>query len=250
MEFLVIGLLIGVIASAIGVGGGILLVPILLFLDGDLSHTHVAAISMGSMTLSSLSGSLIYGKKQLIDFKLALLCIVLAFPGTMIGVYLTDFISKEAFKMAFGIGLLIYAPLFYRKSKLKKELAEVAPLKGLYYYISAASSFFIGMVSGLLAIGGGIFYVPMLISIGVDVRRAIGSSLAIITVTAMVGALQHVYLGNLDLMGSLFWLVAVGMILGGQIGPRVSQRLPKSLLVGVMAILLLAMGVYLLVSSI
>jgi len=108
----------------------------------------------------------------------------------------------------------------------------------------------LGLVSGLLAglfgVGGGIVIVPALVSLfGLDIKQAVGTSLAVILPTAVMGSATHFKHGNVRLVEAC--LVAVGAVVSAVIGATLVQRLPGASLKRLFAILLIAVAVKMLV---
>lgn len=228
-----------------------MLVPILLAIAPQMSHTAVTAVSMLAVALSASSGSLAYFRKKTLSLKVGLICSLVAFPGTGIGVYLIDVISKNLFSLIFGIFMLIYAPLLFFKKRPPAEASQFSTreLPSSFYFKAGGASFFVGILSSLLAIGGGVIYVPLLNGLGLPIRFAIGTSQFIIALTAWAASLQHIYYGNLDLGDAMNFQLGIGVIIGAQFGPWVSNKIPSRFLLKALATLLMFVAVRLIVSS-
>ncbi len=98
-----------------------------------------------------------------------------------------------------------------------------------------------GLLSGIFGIGGGVVLVPaLLIFSQLEIKQAIGVSLAVIVPTAFSGALKHYYAGNIDLQLSL--LIAVGGVIGGLLGASLAQYLPAATLKKVYGVFLILVG--------
>lgn len=105
-----------------------------------------------------------------------------------------------------------------------------------------------GLSSGLFGVGGGIVMVPaMVLGLGVDMKRAIGTSLAVIVPTALASGWRYHNRGNID------WLLALKLvplaIIGGNLAAKVAQDLPTSVLKKAFAVLMVAVGIYLFFSD-
>ena len=85
-----------------------------------------------------------------------------------------------------------------------------------------------GFLSGLFGVGGGVLVVPALLLMGVDQRRAAGSSVAAILPTAVVGAVSYGLAGQVDWVAGI--LLAVGAVVGAQLGSMLLVRLPREVL--------------------
>ena len=85
-----------------------------------------------------------------------------------------------------------------------------------------------GTLSGLFGVGGGVLVVPALLLLGVDQRRAAGTSVAAILPTAIVGAIGYAVTGHVDWVAGI--LLAIGAVIGAQVGSFLLDRLPRAVL--------------------
>lgn len=108
----------------------------------------------------------------------------------------------------------------------RSRLPILAPLGGL-----------VGFASGFLGIGGGALMVPGLAALGLDIRGSVATSLLAMVPITLAGAMAHGQLGNLSLPHA--GVLALGAILGGQIGPRLAERVPRKRLEQGLALVLL-----------
>lgn len=108
---------------------------------------------------------------------------------------------------------------------------------------------FTGLMSGLFGVGGGFIIVPLLLLLGMKQKLAAGTSVIAILPTAIVGAIGYLTLGQVDWAAAI--LLAVGMIVGTQIGGRLLQTLPESVLfwMFLVALLLIIPSLFLIVPS-
>lgn len=98
-----------------------------------------------------------------------------------------------------------------------------------------------GVLSGIFGIGGGVVLVPALLIFGnLEIKQAIGVSLAVIVPTALSGAVKHYHAGNIDLELSL--LIAVGGVLGGLLGASLAEYLPAATLKKIYGVFLVLVG--------
>lgn len=103
-----------------------------------------------------------------------------------------------------------------------------------------------GLLAGLFGVGGGIVIVPALVSLfGLDIKQAIGTSLAVILPTAVMGSAAHFRQGNVRLVEAC--LVAAGAVVSAVVGAALVQRLPSYGLKRLFAVLLIAVAVKMLV---
>jgi hypothetical protein len=248
LEFLALAaaaVLIGWVASMIGVGGGIFMVP-LLTLTHLVDATQAAVgTSLAAIIFTSLSSTIGYALRRTVDFPLGLMLIPSSMAGAWLGAYLTEFISSGGLAIAFGF-ILIYVAGLMLLGKTPKELAvrfqiQKGSSDGSITYrwphvtmVGALA----GLAAGFFGIGGGIVMVPvMTLLLGVDILRAVATSLFVMGPSAVVGSAQHYIQGNLHLEFAI--PLALGIILGAQLGSFAATRIPKLLLQRLFGVVLL-----------
>ncbi len=255
MEFLglvVAAVFIGWIASMIGVGGGIFMVPLLAFFFVPTTQIAVGT-SLAAIVFNSLSSTLGYARRRAVDFKLGLWIMPTATVGAWLGAYLTNFISSAGLSIAFGV-FLIYVALVMIWGKEPKEVAAWLRAKprnpdGASASGSEAAEAFsplaagivgliAGLASGFFGIGGGAVMVPaMTLLLGVDILKAVATSLFVMGPSALIGSLQHYAQGNVRLEYAL--PLTLGIIVGAQLGSYTATRVPKLFLRRLFGVVLL-----------
>jgi hypothetical protein len=220
---------IGVLASLLGVGGGIFMVP-LLSLAGFVATTQEAVgTSIAGVVFTSLSSSLVYGRRRLIDFRLGLLLMPTTILGAFCGARLTERIEPRWLSVAFGLFLLYpIATMLRGKSEKEIRFSLRGKARGARLYaLTTLAGLLAGTASGLFGIGGGTVLVPALaVFLGIDIVTAVATSLFVMAPSAAMAAYQHWRLGNLH--PELALPLIIGLVIGAQIGPRLSGRIPKN----------------------
>jgi uncharacterized protein len=254
-----LGLSVGFLGTLIGAGGGFVLVPVLLLLYPDMSPEAITSISLGVVFLNATSGSIAYARMKRIDVKSAVSFGLATLPGAIIGALLTGFIPRNVFDMILG-GLLIIISLFllinphyrtetqvHKKSWVHRSLVDS---KGEHFNYSfnlrtgIILSFFVGFVSSLLGIGGGIIHVPALtILLNFPVHVATATSHLILAVMALAGTIVHIIQGNLAHSWNTMLSIGLGVTLGAQLGAYVSHRVKQKVIIVSLAVALLLVGV-------
>jgi uncharacterized protein len=254
-----LGFAVGFLGTLIGAGGGFILVPVLLLVYPEMSPEAITSISLGVVFLNAASGSFAYGRMKRIDLRSALYFALATLPGAIAGAFLTSFIPRNIFDMILG-ALLIIISLFllinphYRKETQvhKKDWTHrsLVDSKGEHYNYSfnlrtgILLSFFVGFISSLLGIGGGIIHVPALtILLNFPVHIATATSHLILAVMALAGTIVHIYQGNLNHSWSTMLSIGFGVILGAQLGAYVSHRVKQKVIIISLAVALLLVGV-------
>ena len=233
---------IGLIASMIGIGGGLFMVP-LLSLGGFVGTTQEAVgTSLAAVIFTSLSSSLAYHRQRVLDLRLGLLLLPTALLGAWSGAYLTTFISSAKLSLAFGM-LMLYPATVMLRGQGPKELAqELRGGDGQERNYSAIQVLLIGLgaglASGFFGIGGGIVMVPaMVLLLRLEMVQAVATSLLVMGPGALIGAAEHLWQGHLH--PELALPLILGIVIGAQLGPRLSPHLPQARLRQLFSLVLL-----------
>lgn len=233
MIFLQLGgaaIFIGLIASMIGVGGGIFMVP-LLSLAGFVATTQEAVgTSLAAVVFTSISSSVAYMAQRVVELRLGAMLMPATILGAWLGAFLTRFISSGGLSLAFGL-LLLYPAAMMLRGRQPREIARLFRRSMASEGYSLVEIFLLGLgaglASGFFGIGGGIVMVPaMAIFLRLDIVEAVATSLFVMGPSALIGALQHLFQGNLHL--NLALPLILGIIVGAQLGPRLSVKMPQS----------------------
>lgn len=240
--FLGIGLAVGCLGAMLGIGGGIIIVPLMSFVFGATPQ-EAAGTSMFVVLFNSLSGAFGYYRKKLICWDAAWKFAIATIPGGVLGGYVAHYLGSRTLYIIFGILFSLIAVMMFVKANAKSKLvaADVVP-ENYNWKLGTFFSVIVGFIASILGIGGGVIHVPMMTYIlKFPVKKAIATSTAILTVSAFSGAVSHVCLGH------VLWLPAVGLTIGAmagaQIGVRFVSRTKSSLLMKLTAFLVFAIGV-------
>jgi uncharacterized membrane protein YfcA len=246
-----IGLFIGAFGTLIGAAGGFLLVPILLFMYPDESPAAITSITLTVAFFNALSGSIAYSRMRRIDYKSGLLFAITAVPGAIIGAYLVNYLSRSVFQYIFGTILLAIAA--YIMLRPAKKLNGAFLLKwqtsrsitdrqqNVHHYafnlpLGMTIAFFVGLVSGLLGIGGGIIHVPALTQIlGFPAHIATATSHFMVAITTFSAIDTHLIDGTFTGDIGRAMVLSAGAMVGAQFGARLSQRVSGILIIRLLA---------------
>jgi uncharacterized protein len=235
-----VGLAAGTLGSMLGVGGGIIMVPVLTLLS--VPPTQAASTSLVAVTSASISSTIEYSRQKRIDYRLSLEMAAWAIPGGVLGAILSDYLPGESFKMYFGILLalaglyILYRNLILTHSAGKKYSVAV---RAAAVFVAA---FCAGVISSLFGVGGGIVFVPaMLLMLGLTMQRAAPTSQLTLLMTSISGVFTHSLLGHPDYIQAL--ALSAGAFTGAQIGARVSRVAKEALLQRLLGLMLMAVAI-------
>jgi uncharacterized membrane protein YfcA len=170
IELILVGIFIGTMSGFFGIGGGMILVPILLALGFDIKDA--IGISIVQMVFSSIYGSYLNHKKGSLIVGEGIFVGLGGFVGGYIGGYVTEYIADAVLQFTF-LGLLLYALLRLFFSKNHEDDVQTKSLnKGLLFGIGLG----IGIFSITLGIGGSIILTPLLVG---HLDTAAGRSVAL-----------------------------------------------------------------------
>lgn len=263
MEIAVISFILGlcsaVIGSLVGLGGGIFIVPGLIYLSDQFPSltgiTPQIAVGTSLMVIifSSASSTFSYARMGRVDFKSGLFFFAASAPGTMIGSYFTIGLAEHVFKLIFGSILLLIFYLLVKNKKMGIKnikwhvIREYRDEQGNHYqygyhrYVAILICFAVGFLQGLLGIGGGALLVPaLLLLFWYPTLIAIPTSMFVIFLSSVVGSFSHLLMGNIE-WKVLPWLV-LGGLLGGQWGAFISKKMKVSRITFLLRGLILLLG--------
>lgn len=218
--FIPIGLLVGTLSGFYGIGGGIVLVPILL-LSGFTPALAVATSLMFTLG-TSLSGAVAHTRMHNVNWKIAALIGTTGAVSAQLSNRLVIHISGQydwLLNVWFIMLLCYFTWSLYNKNK---KGAKPSLFKN-HYLAAVLIGLVIGFLSSLLGIGGGFVTVPLLISwLGFDSRKAIGTSLATIIIVSIGGIAGYGTQMELNYLLGLFLII--GAFLGSPIGAKMTAR--------------------------
>ena len=183
-----VGILGGFLSGTFGIGGGILMVPLLILLIG-LDQRHAAALSLAGVLPAAIVGAITYGIQGHVDVIAGAIVALGGIGGALIGTRLLRQLSLGWLRWMFVVLLVLVAVRMLFASpeydaSIEFSFWSVAGLVGL--------GFLVGIASGLFGIGGGVIIVPALIGLfGVSELIAKGTSLLAMIPTSITGTIAN-----------------------------------------------------------
>jgi len=251
-----IGAVIGAFGTLIGAGGGFLLVPLLLLMYPNENPELITSISLAVVFFNALSGSIAYARMGRIDYKSGLILASATVPGAILGAITTTLISRQAFNLIFGIALIAVSLFLFLRPRqhispaggvirlsLHRRVVEADGTVHEFTYnpvVGIGLSLFVGYFSSLLGIGGGIIHVPVLTYLlNFPVHIATATSQFALAIMALTGTSVHVVNGVFAHGVRRALVLSLGVLVGAQVGARLSNRVGGALIIRGLA---LAMG--------
>jgi len=220
-----LGLFAGTFGALVGLGGGIILVPVLsLWLDVPI--TQAVGISLVCVIATSSGAAAVYVQRRLTDLRLGMLLELASSAGAITGALIVPYLPPEVVKGLFGVFLLYSAVLMVRKRAEEAEAGADGPqdYQVRNYPLGLGVSYAAGNVSAILGIGGGPIKVPLMnVWMGVPLRVAAATSNFLMGVTAAASA--FLYYSRGDVYVALAAPLAVGVFAGAFLGTWLSRRL-------------------------
>nr|WP_226048967.1 sulfite exporter TauE/SafE family protein [Vibrio vulnificus] len=254
---LVLGAFVGVMAGLLGIGGGLIVVPALLYLlpwagiPTELSMHMALATSLASIIVTSGSSALNHLKLGNVDIFVVKWLMPGVVIGGFVGANIAEWIPTQYLPRVFGVIVLVLALQMFRSIRVTTTRAMPSSPVTMLYGTG------IGVVSSLAGIGGGSLSVPFLNRHGVEMRKAVGSSSVcgcVIAIAGMTGFILHGYsVDSLpDYSVGYVYLPALLAIAGTsmlttRIGARWATTLPTAKLKKIFALFLMFVALSMLV---
>ena len=238
-----LGFAAGVLGSMIGLGGGIIVVPVLTF--AGFSPTLAASNSLFAAFSNAIASTISYHKQKRIEYSIGLKLGLLSIPGTIIGAYISADVTPGIFKILFALILVASSVYIFLTRKFESKSSNTS--KQLMILVVGAS-FFAGIISSFFGIGGGIIFVPlMVVALGMGMKNAAPTSQLILLFASFSGLVTHSILGHPDFFQSL--LLSIGAFGGGLVGARISLELRERGLKILVSVVIIGAAIKLIIDS-
>jgi uncharacterized membrane protein YfcA len=226
----------GLLSGMFGLGGGIIIVPGLMFALGmDQRRAH--GTSLAGVFLISISSFFTYWTHDHIDWPVVLWLAIGSVAGSLVGAELLNRLSKRTLTIAFICVLVIAGVRMFFKIDAAGEMILNAPTAAWLVVIGLV----VGALAGMLGIGGGLMTVPILVILfHVSPAIAKGTSLAVVIPTAFSGTLQNLRNKNTDLAAAA--IVSSTGVVTAIAGSWIAARMNDALSNFLFAVLLIAIA--------
>ncbi|WP_298762942.1 sulfite exporter TauE/SafE family protein [uncultured Polaribacter sp.] len=268
LYYLVAGAFAGIIAGLFGIGGGMIIVPALIYIftkqglpGAALTHIGIGT-SLATIIVTSISSLRAHNSRGAVNWSVWKRMAPGLVAGSLIGAGITSFINGNSLQVIIGIGaFLVGLKMLFMKNKAL-EVNDFSKLPSPIGQTGLGG--FIGLVSAIFGIGGGTLTVPLLSNYGLKIQNAVGTSAACGLPIASAGAIGFLFFGqfiNADIKESLpngilgfvhiyaFICVSLASFFTARIGAKIAHKLPAATLKKAFAVLLLIVGVKLMLAS-
>jgi uncharacterized protein len=234
VRFLAIGALAGLAGGLLGVGGGFVMVPAMVYLM-KTPQREANGTSLAVIVPVAIVGATILGTGHQVDVEVGIALAIGAVGGAVLGARLTRRISDVGLRRAFGVVAVVAGVIMIADSVLRTVGGNVHLAGGLHptgislWVMGLVVGVVAGVLSGLLGIGGGAVMVPaMTLLMGLSQHTAQGTSLLVIIPTAISGSITHFRMDNIR-VETAAWLSAGG-VAGAIAGAFLALASPDAIL--------------------
>jgi uncharacterized protein len=252
-SYLLLGMVAGMTGGLLGLGGGIVIVPALLFLfiyqglPGDILMHMAVATSLATIVFTSISATWAHHRHGAVSWHVVRLLGPGIIIGAIAGALIADQLRSDSLQTAFGLFEILVALQigFGIKPSAQRSLPNSTGM--------VATGGVIGTISSLLGIGGGTLTVPFLLWCNVNIRKAVATSSACGLPIAVAGTATMIITGwNYSRLpegttGYVYWpvvvMISIASVCTAPLGARLTHTLPVDILKRVFAIVLAAIGI-------
>lgn len=234
-----VGIIVGFFGTVVGVGGGFIVVPFLTIIYG-LSPQLAVGTSMCIVAFNSISGAVSYARQGRVDYRTGIIFSIAMFPGSFLGAYMLQQISKPAFDIGYALMLLtIAAYSTFRENKRGNDVPPPASFVRPQFnvWLGVVISFGVGFYASIAGVGGGLVHVPAMVYLfKYHPYHAIPTSIFILSISSTFAVASHAA------VGAIAWhfvpFLGLGAVIGAQIGGGVSKKIDGRLLLRVLAVVI------------
>ena len=217
------GLAAGALSGLFGVGGGLIMVPILVFVF-HFAQKDAQATSLCAIVLTACSGAVPYGLAEHVDWVAAALIVAGGVGGSTLGAAIAKRINDNWLRIVFAIVATASAAKMLFDAPTDSGTTAVAGLSAAAVLTYLGAGLGMGLLSALVGVGGGIILVPMLtLLIGLPQTVAQGLSMVVMAPISLVGALRY------SRSGYTHWTVGLALGIGGAITSPIAAQVALNL---------------------
>jgi uncharacterized membrane protein YfcA len=247
-----LGALRGFFSGLLGIGGGIIMAPLLLYVPpllgfGSLSMHTVAGLTIVQGLVACISGVIVHKRFNSVSVRLAGWMGGTIFITALLGGAGSGYASNDLLLLIFGTLALLAAILMLMPNAKEQKMPVVTELPfSLWRAVSTAGS--VGVLGGMVGQGGSFILIPLMTSfVNIPTRIAIGTNLAIVLLSSTAGFLGKAFTGQIE------WLLAVPIVItvvpAAQLGGILSHKVPVVKLRKILGVLIAIAACRILISA-
>jgi uncharacterized protein len=234
------GLVSGILAGVLGIGGGSILVPLMVYVG--FSPINAIGTSSLAILLTSLSGSIQNWRMGYIDWRKVGLLGVPALFAAQLGAALAQYLPAHWLLFGFAAMMLTNIYLVGLKQRLI-GIESSTPSTARHRLLTTSTGILAGLVAGLMGVGGGAIMVPLqMLLLGETIKVAIQTSLGVVMLTAISATIGHSINGHVLFDRGI--ILGIGGLLGAQLGTRYLPKLPDTVISNLFRLTLFLTAIY------
>jgi uncharacterized protein len=224
VAFLALGVGAGAYGTLVGIGGGLIVVPVLIL--SQYPYRLAVGTSLVVVLANAVSGSTSFLQQRVVNVRAGLVFALCGIPGALLGAAIDQHVPLKLFNLLFAV-LLVVVGLRILLTRVTDDAGDFrAPTSsGSHYNVTPTVlfGFLAGFIASIFGVGGGILYVPTMVYLmGFVTHVATATSTFIIAMTAIFGTLSHAHFHDIRWGPAI--AISCGALIGGQIGARTAPR--------------------------
>lgn len=216
-------LLLALVFSMLGLGGAMLYVPVLHWFGYDFKTVAIpTGLLLNGVTV--LSAAIVYLRARMVDVRGALPMVITSFIGAPLGAVLTRYVPTQTLVLLFALGM-VFAGGRMLLTASRPDKDRLLPQR-IRFWLMGAGGLGIGMIAGLLGIGGGFLFVPLMLALGYPTKQAAATSAFVVIFSSFSGFAGHLAEGHYN--WPLMLTATVAVIVGSQAGALLMKEKMKA----------------------
>jgi uncharacterized protein len=234
----VIGLIAGSFGGILGIGGGLIMIPLMVEVL-KLTQHKAHGTSLLALVFTGIGGAITYAANGSVDITGAALLAITAVLTAPWGARYCHALSEKNLKKYFGAFLIFCSVLLFLKPYLTNFIGTVPGYAKIMILLTTGA--LTGFLSGMMGVGGGTIMIPvMVILAGFSQHVAQGTSLLVMVPAGTIGSFTHWKVGNIE--KGLLWGLIPGIILGTYLGGNIAHLITNDTLRLIFAAMLIFVG--------
>ena len=195
--------------------------------------------------MTAVSAAIVYFRAKMVDVKGSVPLILSSFLGAPVGAWLTKTVPTRTLVLLFAVSMIFAGGRMLLTANHPEKAGMMEPRSR--YLLMGSGGFIIGMIAGLLGVGGGFLFVPMMLAMGYPTKRAAATSSFVVIFSSFSGFAGHLAEGHFN--WPLMISTTVCVVIGSQIGAHVmKEKMKAKWIKQIFAVVLLGVAAKLLIT--